>query len=159
MPDVNPIPPGFEGATPYLTVDDGAAAIDFYVAAFGAVETMRLPDPSGRIGHAEIKIGGATIMLSDEFPDMGIVSPKTLGGASSGTLVYVEDVDAVFARAVAAGAEVVQPVTDQFYGDRSGQVRDPFGQKWSIATHIEDVSEEEMAARAAAFFEQADASS
>jgi len=155
MADVSPIPTGFEGATPYLTVHDGAAALDFYVKAFGAVETTRMPDPAGKIGHAEVKIGGATIMLSDEYPDMGIVSPKTLGGASSGVLIYVEDVDAVFARAVAAGAVVLQPVTDQFYGDRSGQVADPFGHKWSFATHIEDVAPEEMDARAAAYYEKA----
>jgi len=155
MAEVSPIPAGFEGATPYLTVHDCAAALDFYVTAFGAVETTRMADPAGKIGHAEVKIGGATIMLSDEYPEMGIVSPKTLGGASSAVLIYVDDVDDVFAHAVTAGAVVLQPVTDQFYGDRSGQLVDPFGHKWSFATHIEDVAADEMDARAAAYYEQA----
>jgi len=155
MAEVSPIPPGFEGATPYLTVHDGVAALDFYVTAFGAVETTRMADPAGKIGHAEVKIGEATIMLSDEYPEMGIVSPKTLGGTSGAVLIYVEDVDDVFARAVTAGAVVLRPVTDQFYGDRSGQLVDPFGHKWSFATHIEDVAPDEMDARAAAYYEQA----
>jgi PhnB protein len=153
MADVKAIPEGFEGATPYLTVHDGAAALDFYAKALGAVETVRMPDPNGKIGHAEFKIGNATVMMSDEYPEMGIVSPKTLGGATSGLMIYVEDVDAVFGQAVAAGAEVIQPVTEQFYGDRSGQVRDPFGHKWSIATHVEDVDPEEMARRAQAYYD------
>jgi PhnB protein len=154
MGDVQAIPAGFEGATPYLTVNDGAAALDFYTKAFGAVETVRMPDPEGKIGHAEFKIGGATIMLSDEYPEMDVVSPTTLGGATSGLMVYVEDVDAVFAQAVAAGAEVLKPVELQFYGDRSAQLRDPFGHKWFIATHVEDVDDAEMERRAAKYYEE-----
>jgi PhnB protein len=112
-----------------------------------------MPDPNGKIGHAEVTIGKATIMLSDEYPEMDIVSPQRLGGTTAALMIYVEDVDAVFAQAVAAGAEVIQPVTVQFYGDRSGQLRDPFGHKWSIATHIEDVDPEEMERRASAYYE------
>lgn len=147
---VKPIPAGYEGATPYLCVHDAAEAIEFYKKAFGAVELMRMADPSGKVGHAEIKIGGAIIMLSDEFPSMGAVSPKTLGGSPVATLLYFEDVDAVAKRAVAAGGKLTRAVEDQFYGDRSGKLLDPFGHTWWIATHKEDVSPEEMDRRAAA---------
>jgi len=134
--------------TPYLCVDDCAAALAFYAAAFGATETMRLTDPQGKIGHAEIELGDSRLMLSDEFPDWGALSPKTLGGAACAIHVSVDNADDAVARAVAAGATIVQPVQDQFYGERSGQVLDPFGHKWGIAQHIEDVNSEEMQRRA-----------
>jgi PhnB protein len=153
MPDtVNPIPAGYNGAIPYLTVHDGTRAIEFYQRAFGAVETMRIADPSGKIGHAEIKIGEIIIMLSDEHPEMGIVSPKTLGGTPSAIMMYVPDVDAFTKQAEVAGAKITRPVADQFYGDRSGKLEDPFGHVWWIATHIEDVSPEEMKRRAAELY-------
>lgn len=149
---VNPIPKGYEGAIPYLTVHDGVQAIEFYKQAFGAVETMRIADPTGRIGHAEIKIGETIIMLSDEHPAMGIVSPKTLGGTPSALMMYVPDVDTAVKQAEAAGAQIIQPVANQFYGDRSGKLKDPFGHVWSIATHFEDVSPEEMDRRVAKLY-------
>ena len=145
-----PIPEGYHTATPYLIIKGAASAIEFYKKAFGATELMRMADPSGRIGHAEIRIGNSPIMLSDEAPEMGYRSPQSLGGSPVGILLYVEDVDAVFSQAVAAGAKVERPVADQFYGDRSGGVTDPFGHVWYIATHKEDVSPEEMHKRAAA---------
>ena len=147
---VKPIPDGYEGATPYLCVHDAAAAIEFYKKAFGAVELMRMADPSGKVGHAELKIGGAIIMLSDEHPEMGAVGPKTLGGTPVAVMLYFEDVDAVAKRAVAAGGKLVRAVEDQFYGDRNGKLEDPYGHIWWIATHKEDVSPEEMDRRAAA---------
>jgi PhnB protein len=147
---VKPIPEGYHTATPYLIVTGAAKAIEFYKSAFGADEIMRMPQPDGRIGHAEIKIGDSTIMLADEFPEMGARSPQSLGGSPVSILLYVENVDTVFARAVAAGAKVQRPLADQFYGDRTGGVTDPFGHVWYIATHKEDVSEEEMKKRAAA---------
>ena len=145
-----PIPEGYHTATPYLIVKDGARAIEFYKKAFGATELMRMADPSGKIGHAEIKIGDSPIMLADEVTEMGYRSPQSLGGSPVSILLYVEDVDAVFSQAVAAGAKVQRPVKDQFYGDRIGGVTDPFGHAWYIATHKEDVSPEEMRKRAAA---------
>jgi PhnB protein len=147
---VKAIPDSNRGATPYICVHDGAAAIAFYKQAFGATETMRMGEPDGKVGHAEIKIGEATIMLSDEFPEMGVRSPRTLGGSPAAILLYFEDVDAVAARAVAAGAKLTRPIENQFYGDRSGAFEDPFGHTWWIATHVEDVSPEEMSKRAAA---------
>jgi len=144
-----PIPDNYPRVTPYLAIDGAAAAIDFYKKAFGATERMRMGGPEGKIGHAEIEIEGGLIMLADEFPDMAFRSPKTLGGSPVTMHIYVQDVDAFCARAVAAGATVLRPVADQFYGDRSGQLKDPFGHTWSIATHVEDVSEEEMQRRAA----------
>jgi PhnB protein len=144
---VRPIPEGFHAVTPYLRVGDAAAAIDYYVRGFGAVESYRLADPSGKLMHAEITIGDSRLMLSDEFPDWGIKGPKTLGGSSVGLALYVEDVDAAADRAVAAGATLMTPVADQFYGDRCGKVRDPFGHEWTISTHIEDVSPEEIGRR------------
>ncbi|MBW3599715.1 MAG: VOC family protein [Planctomycetes bacterium] len=139
-----PVPDGYHTATPYIVVHDAAEAIEFYKRAFGAVELMRLADPSGKIGHAEIKIGDSPIMLADEFPEMDARGPRTIGGSPVSLLLYVEDVDAVFAEAIAAGAKEVRPVKDQFYGDRSGVLEDPSGHKWSIATHKEDLSPEEI---------------
>jgi PhnB protein len=152
---VKPIPDGYHTVTPYLIVKGGAKAIDFYKKAFGAEELFRFPGPEGCVMHAELKIGDSPIMLADEFPDMGAVSPKSLGGTPVGILLYVKDCDAVFKKAVAAGAEVDREVKDQFYGDRSGTVVDPFGHKWTIATHIEDISVEECNRRAAAFMKDA----
>jgi PhnB protein len=143
----NPIPEGYHTATPYLIVGDAAAAIDFYKAAFGATELMRMEAPGGKVGHAEIKVGNSPIMLADEVPDMGYLSPQSLGGTPVSIVLYVEDVDETAGRAVAAGAKVIKPVADQFYGDRSGTFADPFGHHWHIATHMEDVSHEEMERR------------
>jgi PhnB protein len=142
------IPDGYHTVTPYLIIKDAARALEFYRQAFGATEVMRFSDPSGKVGHAEIKIGDSHIMLADEFADMGYKSPTAYGGSPVSIVLYVEDVDAVFNRAVAAGAESKQAVKDQFYGDRTGTVKDPFGHVWSIATHKEDVSMEEMHRRA-----------
>lgn len=147
---VKPIPEGYHTATPYLIVRDAARAIEFYKKAFGATELMRMADPSGKVMHAEIRIGNSPIMLADEVPEMGARGPESLGGSPVSILLYVEDVDALFSQAVAAGAKVQRPVKDQFYGDRSGGVTDPFGHVWYIATHKEDVSPEEMRKRAAA---------
>jgi PhnB protein len=141
------IPEGFRGATPYLCVRGGAAAIEFYIEAFGATELMRLAEPDGRIGHAEIRIGDAIIMLSDEYPEMEVVSPQSLGGTPVLIHLYVEDVDALFARAAAAGAIVKRAPADEFYGDRSGTLVDPFGHRWMLATHKEDISPGEMQKR------------
>jgi PhnB protein len=143
-----PIPDGYHGATPYLCVKDAARGIDFYKRAFGATERMRMDAPGGKVGHAEILIGEAVIMLADEHPEIGFVSPETLGGSPVLIHVYVPDVDALVERAVAAGAKLTRPVQDQFYGDRGGKLDDPFGHQWYFATHIEDVSPEEMRRRA-----------
>ena len=147
---VSAIPAGYHSVTAYITVKDAGAAIAFYKAAFVATELFRMEMGPGVIGHAEIKIGDSHVMLSDEFPDRGVVSPQTLGGSTSHLMIYCDDCDALFARAVAAGAKALRPIENQFYGDRSGQVTDPFGHRWSISTHIEDVSEEEMKRRMAA---------
>lgn len=141
-------PAGYFSVTPYLTVDGAAAAIDFYKAAFGAEEVMRMP-MGERIGHAEIRIGDSHVMLADEFPEMNLLGPKSRGGSSMSLMIYTEDADAMFARAVAGGAESERPVEDQFYGDRSGTLVDPFGHRWMIATHVEDVPPEEMERRMA----------
>jgi PhnB protein len=146
---VKPIPEGYPRVSPYLHVDGAAAAIDFYVDVLGATERVRMDQPDGRIGHAELELGDSVVMLADEFPEMGIRGPKAVGGSPVTMSVYVEDVDAVFEKAVGAGAKVLRAVKDEFYGDRSGQFEDPFGHRWSIATHVEDVSGEEMARRAA----------
>ncbi len=140
-------PAGYHTLTPYLIVKGAAAAIDFYKSIFGAVEVMRLPGPDGAIAHAELKIGDSNIMLGEESPTWGAMSPKSLGGSPVGLCVYFPDVDARFAKALGAGATVEKPVQDQFYGDRSGTISDPFGHKWTIATHIEDVTPEEMGRR------------
>jgi len=145
-----PIPDGYHTATPYLIVNGGAQAIEFYKKAFGATELMRMPQPGGKIGHAEIKIGDSPIMLADESPAVGARSPQSIGGSPVSIMLYVEDVDKIFSQAVAAGAKVKRPVADQFYGDRTGGIEDPFGHLWYIATHKEDVSPEEMRKRAAA---------
>ncbi len=144
---VQAIPHAYHTLTPYLHVPSAAAAIEFYVEAFEAVETMRLTMPGGAIGHAEVKIGDSAIMMADENPQWGNKSPKTLGGATGGYMIYVDDVDAAFAKAIAAGATMLRPVMDQFYGDRSGTVTDPFGHNWTLATHIEDVPVSEMQSR------------
>lgn len=144
---VKAIPDGYHSVTPYLIISGAAEAIDFYQQAFGAIELFRMPAPGGKIGHAEIKIGNSPIMLADEFPEMGYKSPATLGGSPVSLMIYVEDVDTVFGRAIAAGGKEQRPVKDQFYGDRSGTLADPFGHVWHIATHREDVEPEEMERR------------
>jgi PhnB protein len=146
MANVKPIPDGYHSVTPYLIVKGGAEAIDYYKKAFGAVELFRM-DHGGKIGHAEIKIGDSPIMLADEYPEMKYLSPKTLGGTPVSIMIYVEDVDTVYNRAIAEGGTEVKALQDQFYGDRSGTLTDPFGHVWTVATHKEDVSEEEMAER------------
>jgi len=148
--NVKPIPDGYHVVTPYLSIKGAASAIDFYKQAFGAKEIMRVPMPGGNIGHAEIAIGDSRIMLADEFPDMNFRGPKSIGGSPVHLHVYVEDVDTRFDQAVKAGAKVLRPVADQFYGDRSGSLEDPFGHVWHLATHKEDVSPAETARRAAA---------
>ena len=147
MADVKPIPDGYPQIIPYLTIDGAAEAIEFYSKVFGARERMRMPSPDGRIGHAELEIGDGLIMLSDEHPEMNVHGPKSIGGSPVTIAVYVEDVDAVFQRATENGASSTREVENQFYGDRSGQFEDPFGHKWSIATHVEDVPPDEMAKR------------
>ena len=142
-----PIPEGYHSVTPYLIIKGATEAIDFYKKAFGATELFRMPAPGGKIGHAEIKIGDSPIMLADESPEMGYKSPKSLGGSPISIMIYVVDVDTVFKRAIAAGGKEQRPVKDQFYGDRSGTLEDPFGHVWHVATHKEDVSPEEMERR------------
>ncbi len=139
---VAPVPPGYATVTPYLIIRGARKAIDFYQRAFGAVELFRLDGPDDTIAHAEIKIGSSPVMLADGMPDYP--DPLTLGGSTVSFMVYVPDVDAAFARAIAAGATVKRPVADQFYGDRTGTLADPFGHVWSLGTHVEDVSPEEM---------------
>lgn len=146
------VPPAYRGATPYLCCRHAAEAIQFYAKAFGAREEYRLADQAGKIGHAEIRIGEAVIMLSEEFPELGVRSPLALGGTPVTLHVYVEDVDALAARAVAAGAKILRPTSDQFYGDRLVKLEDPFGHVWIFASHMEDVSEAEIRERAAKLF-------
>jgi PhnB protein len=142
------IPAGYHSVTPYIIVRNAARALDWYQNVFGAQEEIRFPMPDGKIGHAEIKIGDSHIMLADEFPQMNAVSPETIGGTASALMIYVEDVDSVFKKAVAGGARVKQDLQDKFYGDRNATFYDPFGHQWTIATHVEDVSPEEMQRRA-----------
>ena len=148
MANVKPIPDNYPRVTPYLIVAGAAAAIRFYSTVLGANERGRLAGPDGKVGHAELALGDSLIMLADEFPDMGQRSPKAIGGTPVTISVYVEDVDAVFERAIQEGATSLRPVENQFYGDRTGQFEDPFGHRWSIATHVEDISPEEMSKRA-----------
>ena len=148
MSSVQPIPEGYPRLSPYLCVDGAARAIEFYCDVLGATERMRMDGPDGSIGHAELELGNSVIMLADEHPDIGFLSPTRIGGTAVTLHAYVEDVDAVFERALAAGAKSLRPVENQFYGDRSGQFEDPFGHRWSVASHVEDVDPEEMARRA-----------
>ncbi|HVL82415.1 MAG TPA: VOC family protein [Actinomycetota bacterium] len=149
MADVNPTPEEYTGVIPYLCIDGAAEAIDFYTEVFGARERSRMPWTDGRIGHAEIELGGSVVMLADEFPDAGIRGPLAIGGSPVTLSLYVQDVDAVHAKAVERGATSLSAPEDQFYGDRSCRIQDPFGHVWSIATHVEDVAPEEMQRRAA----------
>jgi PhnB protein len=151
---VSAIPEGYHSVTPYLLIDGAAEAIRFYEKAFGAVEVLRMP-MGDRIAHAEVKIGNSHVMLSDEWPDMGLLGPQKRGGATASLMIYLPDVDAAFARALEAGAREERPPEDQFWGDRMGTVIDPFGHRWTLATHIEDVSEEEMHRRMAEAFQPA----
>ena len=146
---VKPIPEGYEGITPYLICRNAEAAIEFYEKAFGAVELFRMGG-EGKVGHAEMKIGNAIFMLADEFPEMGAQSPETIGGSPVSMYIYVEDVDSFTEKAIAEGLKVLKPVSDQFYGDRSGHFEDPFGHKWGFATHKEDLTPEELEERAKA---------
>lgn len=148
MSDVKSIPDGYSAIIPMLVVDGGAAAIDFYTRVLGATERMRMPGPDGKVMHAELLVGDSVFMLADAMPDMGYHDPLAIGGTPVTISAYVPDVDAAFARALAAGATEMRPVTDEFYGDRTGSFIDPFGHRWSVATHIEDVSPDEMAKRA-----------
>ena len=154
MSNVRPIPEGYSSVTPYLYIKGASSAVEFYKKVFGAAEILRMPGPNGQIMHAELKIGDSMIMLSDEHPEMGALSPQSVGGTATGLHVYVKNVDAVVKRAVDAGAKLVRPVKDQFYGDRSGTLIDPFGHMWYVATHVEDVSPEELTKRAAAAMSQ-----
>ena len=147
---VKPIPDGYHTATPYLIVKGAADAIEFYKQAFGAAELFRVPGPDGVLMHAEIKIGDSIIMLADEFPQMDALGPKTIGGSPVGLMLYLANVDEVFHRAITAGAKEIRPLQNQFYGDRSGTVEDPFGHKWTIATHVEDLTPAEIEQRMAA---------
>lgn len=146
---VNPIPEGYPRLTPYLIVDGASDAIDFYTSVLGATERMRMDAPGGRIGHAELEIGDSVVMLADENPEMNARGPKAFGGSPVSLMVYVEDVDGVFGRALEAGAKELRPVENQFYGDRLGAFEDPFGHEWNVASHVEDVPPEEMEKRAA----------
>ena len=151
---VQPIPAGYHSVTPYIIVHDAQAAIEFYKNAFGATEVLRLAAPDGAIVHAEVKIGDSHVMLAGEHPEFGAISPKTLGGSPVSLMIYCEDADAMFQQALSAGGTEKRPVQDQFYGDRSGIVEDPFGHSWSIATHIEDLTQEEIDARFAQMIQQ-----
>ena len=146
---VKPIPDGYHAITPYLSIKGASDAIEFYKKAFGATEVMRMAQPDGRIGHAELQIGDSKIMLADEHPEMDFRSPRALGGTPVMLHLYVNDVDTVVGRAIAAGAKVLRPIQDQFYGDRSGSVADPYGHVWHVATHKEDLSMDEIRRRAA----------
>jgi PhnB protein len=152
---VKPVPDGHRTVAPYLAIKNAASALEFYKHAFGAIETYKLIIPDGRVGHAEIRLGDSLIMLADEFPEFGGKAPESLGGSPVSIHLYVEDVDAFVKKAVAAGARELKPVADQFYGDRSGQLQDPFGHLWWVATHKEDVAPEEMQKRVLALFAKA----
>jgi PhnB protein len=145
---VKSTPEGYHSVIPYLVMKDAAKAIDYYKKVFGATEVMRMPAPDGRIGHAELRIGDSHIMLADEYPERGYLGPQSIGGTAVSLMVYLDNVDQVFKQAIAAGGKELQPVQDQFYGDRSGTLKDPFGHMWTVATHVEDVPPEEMERRA-----------
>jgi PhnB protein len=147
---VKAVPDGYHSITPYLSINGAAAAIEFYKKAFGAIEVMRIAQPDGRVGHAELQVCDSRVMVADEFPEMDFRAPLSIGGTPVHLHMYVEDVDAVVSRAVAAGAKLLRPVQDQFYGDRTGTVADPYGHVWHVATHKEDLSMEELSERAAA---------
>jgi PhnB protein len=149
MANAKPIPEGYPQVTPYLAVDDANRAIEWYSTVFGTRERMRLGAPDGKVGHAELELGDSLLMLADEFPEMGMRSPKAVGGTPVTISLYVDDVDGVFERAVQGGAKPLRQVEDQFYGDRVGSFEDPFGHRWSVATHVEDVPPDEMERRAA----------
>jgi len=149
---VQPIPDNYPRASAALAVDGAADAIEFYRAVFGATERMRIPAPDGKIGHAELEIGDSLVMVSDEYPEMGYVGPKKIGGTPVTISVYVTDADAAFAEALSRGATPLREVADHFYGDRSGQFEDPWGHRWGVATHIEDVSPEELDRRVKEMF-------
>lgn len=151
---VSPIPAGYHAVTPYLIINGAAKALAYYSTVFGAIEVMRIPGPDGAIGHAEILIGGSHVMLADEHPQMGYLGPQAGAPTSSSLMVYVPDVDATFAKAIAEGATELRAIADQFYGDRSGTLKDPFGHVWTISTHVEDVSPEEIQRRLAAMGQQ-----
>lgn len=150
MANVKPIPDGYSNVTPYLIVSNGAGAIDYYKRIFGAVEIMRMPGPGGRVGHAELRIGESLVMLADENPQAGVLGPQAGRRPPVSFLIYVDQVDAVTAKAELNGAKILRPPKDQFYGDRTATLTDPFGHEWTVATHVEDVSPEEMQRRAAA---------
>jgi PhnB protein len=150
MAEVKPVPDNYPRLSPYLCVGNGAEAIEFYAKVLGATERMRMAGPDGKVGHAELQIGDSVVMLADEFPDTGFLSPKAIGGTPVMLSLYVEDVDDVHAKALAAGAKELRPIENHFYGDRSSQFEDPFGHRWSVSTHVEDVPPDEMARRAAA---------
>ena len=150
MAHVKAIPTGYHNVTPYLIVDGAAKAIDFYKKVFGATEKMRMPAPGGKVGHAELTLGDSMIMLADESPEMDHRGPHAFKGAAVSLMVYVQDVDATVKTALASGAKTIRPVENQFYGDRMGTIEDPFGHQWYVATHVEDVSQEDLAKRAAA---------
>jgi PhnB protein len=149
---VKPIPEGYHSVTPYLCVKGGADAIEFYKKAFGAKEVMRMGGPEGKIGHAELQLGDSRVMLADEFPEMGFLSPQSVGGVPVMMHLYVEDVDSTVSRATNAGAKVTRPIEDQFYGDRAGQIEDPFGHKWYVSTHKEDLTMDQIKERQAKAF-------
>lgn len=159
MAKVSPIPTGYHSVTPYITVTNSNEAIEFYKRAFGAQEIMRMSGPGGRIIHAEIRIGDSVVMLSDEHPEMNIKAPVTAGCNTATLMIYIPDVDASYAKAVAAGAKATMPIQDMFWGDRYGQVTDPYGHRWSLATHVEDVSPAEMERRQEEFFAKMKAAS
>jgi PhnB protein len=148
---VKPIPDGYPRVIPYLVVDGASNAIDFYTKVLGAKEEVRMGGPDGKVGHAELRIGDSVVMLADAFPGMGMQDPESIGGTPVSIVVYVEDVDTIFAAGLAAGAKEVEAVENKFYGDRAGTFDDPFGHRWNIMTHVEDVSPEEMEKRMAAF--------
>ena len=155
MAKVKPIPDGYHNVTPYLIVDGAAKAIEFYKQVFGAAEKMRMPSPGGKVGHAELSLGDSMIMLADEHPEMDHRGPHAFKGVAVSLMVYVPDVDATVKTAIASGAKVIRAVENQFYGDRMGTIEDPFGHRWYVATHVEDVPPDEMAKRAAAAMKKA----